>query len=62
MKPKYQIGDTIECEAIIGWVRVIYILMMEDATKEVKQPQFVYAIEEPESEQIFYYSEEEVSR
>jgi hypothetical protein len=52
--PKFQVGDFIQCEAIVGWVRRIFLPMEGEIM-------FVYAIEEPESEAILYFSEEELS-
>lgn len=54
MTNKYNINDTIECDAIVGWVKAIYV--------DVNNPlSFVYGIEEPESEAILLFSEAELS-
>lgn len=55
MEPKYIIEEYIECDTIIGWVRAIYSLH-----EGKDRPQFVYGIEEPESETIFFFTDDQL--
>lgn len=53
MKPKYEINATIDGPNIIGWITDIY-------ESRTKPGEFVYELQEPESEMFSYFHQETI--
>lgn len=53
-KPIFNINDTITSEAVVGFVKDVFV-------STTRPDQFVYEIEEPETESLLYFHEEELT-
>jgi hypothetical protein len=52
-EPKFKINDTVECDAIVGWVKDVF-------RSTINPDRIAYEIEEPESEALLLYAEEDL--